>query len=222
MNSEYQKRMDAANDAANKFFEQVKKTGNWGLLDEDDEIEEMFFKAFDAATDGSEEEKDFHFNLLEIGELEKTIGSRKTLTRTELAPIYQEFTKFLDVAIEENDRNKKAYIERRAIIIAQYNEGLEKLGYTIKKSGCYIATAVYGSYDCPQVWTLRRYRDSVLASSLFGRVFIQIYYSVSPALVKWFGNKPWFIRLCRGPLDIIVGNLQSKGYADVPYDDFVS
>ena len=25
--------------------------------------------------------------------------------------------------------------------------------------GCYVATAVYGSYDCPQVWTLRRYRD---------------------------------------------------------------
>ena len=25
--------------------------------------------------------------------------------------------------------------------------------------GCYVATAVYGSYDCPQVWTLRRYRE---------------------------------------------------------------
>ena len=27
--------------------------------------------------------------------------------------------------------------------------------------GCYIATAVYGSYDCPQVWTLRRYRSHI-------------------------------------------------------------
>ena len=34
-----------------------------------------------------------------------------------------------------------------------------------KKSGCYIATAVYGSYDCPQVWTLRRYRDYTLAET---------------------------------------------------------
>ena len=24
---------------------------------------------------------------------------------------------------------------------------------------CYVATAVYGSYDCPEVWTLRRFRD---------------------------------------------------------------
>ncbi|MDR0918559.1 MAG: hypothetical protein LBM93_04840 [Oscillospiraceae bacterium] len=28
---------------------------------------------------------------------------------------------------------------------------------------CYIATAVYGSYDCPEVWTLRRFRDYILA-----------------------------------------------------------
>ncbi len=28
--------------------------------------------------------------------------------------------------------------------------------------GCYIATCVYGSYDCPQVWTLRRFRDYTL------------------------------------------------------------
>ncbi len=26
-----------------------------------------------------------------------------------------------------------------------------------ESSGCYIATAVYGSYDCPPVWTLRRF-----------------------------------------------------------------
>ena len=34
-----------------------------------------------------------------------------------------------------------------------------------QKRGCYVATAVYGSYDCPEVWTLRRYRDDTLYSS---------------------------------------------------------
>ena len=34
-----------------------------------------------------------------------------------------------------------------------------------KTGGCYVATAVYGSYDCPQVWTLRRYRDDILAKN---------------------------------------------------------
>ena len=52
------------------------------------------------------------------------------------------------------------------------------------KSGCYVATCVYGSYDCPEVWTLRRYRDEHLAKSVFGRVFIRCYYSISPCIVK--------------------------------------
>ena len=53
-----------------------------------------------------------------------------------------------------------------------------------KAGGCYIATAVYGSYDCPEVWVLRRYRDFVLAKSGPGCVFIRFYYALSPVLVK--------------------------------------
>ena len=44
--------------------------------------------------------------------------------------------------------------------------------------GCYVATAVYGSYDCPQVWTLRRYRDYTLAETWHGRAFIRTYYAI--------------------------------------------
>ena len=40
-----------------------------------------------------------------------------------------------------------------------------------KKKGCYIATAVYGSYDCPQVWVLRRYRDQNLSAHFCGKIF---------------------------------------------------
>ena len=55
-------------------------------------------------------------------------------------------------------------------------------------SGCYVATCVYGSYDCPQVWTLRRYRDFELASTWYGRMFIHLYYAISPTIVKVFGK----------------------------------
>lgn len=65
------------------------------------------------------------------------------------------------------------------------------------KSGCYIATAVYGSYDCPEVWTLRRFRDAKLLQSRCGRVFVRLYYAVSPSLVNRLGGSRWFSRLSR-------------------------
>ena len=73
-----------------------------------------------------------------------------------------------------------------------------------KKGGCYVATAVYGSYDCPQVWLLRRYRDFSLAKTSYGRAFIKIYYAISPTLVRWFGNTAWFKNMWKSPLDKLI------------------
>ena len=86
-------------------------------------------------------------------------------------------------------------------------------------SGCYVATAVYGSYDCPEVWTLRRFRDYELAETWYGRAFIHTYYAISPTLVKWFGHTDWFKNMWRGKLNRMVKNLQDKGYESTPYED---
>ena len=88
-----------------------------------------------------------------------------------------------------------------------------------KKKGCYIATAVYGSYDCPQVWTLRRYRDHSLARSAPGRLFIRVYYALSPTLVKLFGKQRWFCAFWKRILDKKVCRLNRKGVDDSPYRD---
>ena len=88
-----------------------------------------------------------------------------------------------------------------------------------KKSGCYVATAVYGSYDCPEVWTLRRFRDCSLATTFFGRLFIMLYYATSPTLVKWFGDTKWFKRMWKSTLDKMVEKLKQKGYESTPYED---
>ena len=84
-----------------------------------------------------------------------------------------------------------------------------------ESSGCYIATCVYGSYDCPQVWTLRRFRDFTLAKSWYGRLFIKTYYKISPKFVKLFGNTKWFKKLWGGRLD----KLKEKGFEDTAYYD---
>ena len=88
-----------------------------------------------------------------------------------------------------------------------------------KKSGCYVATAVYGSYDCPEVWTLRRYRDDTLANTWYGRAFIKIYYAISPTLVKCFGNTNWFKNMWKPTLDKMVAKLNNNGVEDTPYND---
>ena len=111
----------------------------------------------------------------------------------------------------------RAYIE--------YMDGTEEMldaseiEITYSSGGCYVATAVYGSYDCPEVWTLRRYRDYTLAESWYGRVFIKTYYAISPTLIKWFGHTEWFKNMWKGKLDRMVKKLQDQGVESTPYTD---
>ena len=86
-------------------------------------------------------------------------------------------------------------------------------------TGCYIATCVYHSYNCPEVWCLRRYRDHYLKKHGYGRLFIKIYYKTSPTLVKMFGKTKWFNNLFKPFLDKKVNKLISKGYLTSPYID---
>jgi len=77
-------------------------------------------------------------------------------------------------------------------------------GPSVKVSKCYIATAVYGSYDAPEVLVLRRFRDEVLSKSLPGRAFIRTYYAVSPPAARRLENAGRMNRLIRSLLDKIV------------------
>ncbi len=87
------------------------------------------------------------------------------------------------------------------------------------KKGCYIATAVYGTYNCPQLWTLRRFRDDKLLHTWYGRLFVKFYYATSPIVIRIFGKTKWFNRFWRTRLDSITQKLQSKGYQKSPYKD---
>lgn len=87
------------------------------------------------------------------------------------------------------------------------------------KQGCYVATCVYGSYDCPEVWTLRRFRDKTLYKSFMGKCFIKIYYFVSPKVVRLLGETDWFRNFCKKKLDKFVSKLQNQGYKNTKYFD---
>ena len=91
-------------------------------------------------------------------------------------------------------------------------------GYS-HSDGCYIATCVYSSYDCPQVWTLRRFRDGKLGATALGRAFIKTYYAVSPKVVKLLGNNRASKTVGKFVLDAWVSRLQKKGFQNTPYKD---
>ena len=95
----------------------------------------------------------------------------------------------------------------------------EEITEPAPQGGCYVATAVYGSYDCPEVWTLRRYRDDILAKTYLGRKFIQLYYAISPTLVKWFGDADWFRNIFKPVLEKMVNKLNGNGVENTPYED---
>ena len=84
---------------------------------------------------------------------------------------------------------------------------------------CYVATAVYGSYDCPEVWTLRRFRDFTLDETWYGRLFIKVYYVISPTFVKYFGNVSFFKLQGKRLLDRWVTKLNRMGVENTPYKD---
>lgn len=119
---------------------------------------------------------------------------------------------------QQINRDKiNSYVEKVNKFDPEYQNPLTP--QTTSSGGCYVATAVYGSYDCPEVWTLRRYRDNDLAESPLGRLFIHTYYAISPTLVKWFGHTEWFKNMWKGKLDRMVKKLQEEGYESTPYED---
>ena len=126
---------------------------------------------------------------------------------------------------ETSEEIKKTFAEYGIVAFSSASSQSAKTSSTSANSssnssgGCYVATCVYGSYDCPQVWTLRRFRDYILAKTWYGRLFIALYYAISPHIVKAFGKTKWFNNLWKPVLDKMVDHFHRKGIADSYYYD---
>lgn len=77
--------------------------------------------------------------------------------------------------------------------INKYKKKIEEIdpNYNLNsntKEGCYIATVVYGSYEANEVKVLRKFRDDTLKKLFLGRLFIKIYYKISPNIAKKLKN----------------------------------
>lgn len=95
------------------------------------------------------------------------------------------------------------YIKANGIEPTENREFLSKIDPN-DKEGCYIATAVYGSYDNSQVVELRRFRDNFLLKREWGKQFVRLYYRYSPNLAKKLKNSIIINPIIRRTLDLFV------------------
>lgn len=65
------------------------------------------------------------------------------------------------------------------------------------KTGCFIATAVYGDEWNPDVVALRRFRDDVLGRRRLGQAVLGAYYRTSPTLARYLGRSAALRHLLR-------------------------
>ena len=77
-----------------------------------------------------------------------------------------------------------------------------------KKEGCYIATSIYGNYNAAEVIVLRNFRDLFLKKYLFGRIFIAIYYFISPSIVKATRNIGFVNIIIKKCLDMLIRKIK--------------
>jgi hypothetical protein len=131
-------------------------------------------------------------------------------------------TIFAPIFSDVDRKNKGSFLGRTCLSgvdLVWEGSGAEK--YTIigtktingsptREPGCYIATAVYGSYDAPQVLVLRHFRDNTLSESAAGRLFIQTYYRLSPPIARWLKNTRRLNAAVRCVLDRFVAYLSTK------------
>lgn len=156
-----------------------------------------------------------------LASLKNSARARDMLLKAKVGYMLNKITLYpgYDDRSKKIEELKKIYDEIKQIDPRFSPPELPEANVPNTKAGCYVATAVYGSYDCPQVWVLRRFRDYYLGEKWCGRLFIKLYYAISPIFVKWFGNKAWFKKIFSKKLDRLVLNLQNKGVESTPYQD---
>ena len=71
--------------------------------------------------------------------------------------------------------------------------------------GCFIATAAYGSPLAPQVQLLRDFRDRYMLPNAAGRMFVRLYYALSPPLAEVIAESGTLRAIVRAGLIPIIG-----------------
>jgi hypothetical protein len=75
-------------------------------------------------------------------------------------------------------------------------------------SGCFIATAAYGSYLHPHVEVLRNFKDKYLLNSPKGKLFVESYYRISPPIAAYISKHEALKTLTRWALTPVIYSIE--------------
>jgi hypothetical protein len=77
-------------------------------------------------------------------------------------------------------------------------------GKALKGSGCFIATACYGSSMADEVQLLEQFRDKYLVTNIPGILFVDAYYTVSPLCAEFITRHHFLRTIVKAGLKPIV------------------
>lgn len=117
-------------------------------------------------------------------ELGYKILRRKYITGTyyQIATVDKDTTSYIDSGL---GTSSNYYYKVVAYSYAGYSYSNEAYATTGDDSGCFIATAVYGSPMETHVKTLRDFRDRFLTTNSPGKSFLHLYYRYSPPIAHY-------------------------------------
>ena len=107
------------------------------------------------------------------------------------------------------DRERKYYYRVTAVVRGYFESYWSEPADTGEPEdaspfGCFIATASYGNIFAPEVQSLREFRDRFLLSNSPGKLFIRMYYKMSPPIAQVLKKHPVLRYVVRKHLSVIV------------------
>ena len=199
-------------------------------VNRDSTIDDLLLKAMQFANDGDKETAIEYYNKV------LDLDAYNPKATTELQSLYSNIYNIVITLVDSNQKSKAINVLRELTglqikdasdVVKVYDETKNwqlakrildsKLLFdeTVNRKklnpiGCYIATAVYGYYDAPEVLILRKYRDEVLQQTILGRAFIKTYYFLSPPIANWLKDAKRINTIVKNLLDIWVNKLIKK------------
>ena len=89
-----------------------------------------------------------------------------------------------DFELRQGDEVAFYYVNHELQLVHNFTIGEV---FKISRRSCYLATYVYGSAS-EEVTLLRQFRDEVLLPNATLAILVQLYYWISPKLIRMFGN----------------------------------